>query len=1005
MMAQRSKLRLVHCPECANLLEELHGCSVFRCGACGAVLKAKKREPTSDGGNSGETSNSFGDAREHESESNDRNVKNERLLSSGVRADGSISTSAMQNREESARTRSDNVRDKSTGSRFDRRRAKEETVYAFDYMQNAEDRANKFVERGFGENSWAERRRSSFTRDHFEGFLRDSRIVTDHKMTRRYSYPKEGPSDYYGSPTFGYGEFLGSRDDGTDRDRVRELERERAKLLRKLDELANQINQSSDMANNPGAGETVLRHQRIASGDPSYAHAGCDIMDEPLNREGPIRKPPDAKQDCESIRSMASYEMEMLNLYFSPWDCQLNLLEKPRRSFGPGTTRPFCRYAHELPHGHLAEGYLGFGRDLPVMYPNQSPHHHPSCACSSCYYKYERVPTPQFLPNASSSSKTFEDPLNSNLYHRVNAVKIRPQHTAQSGDSTSSSNSKYLHPLQIRLGDPDLEMENLFLSPPKRSMVSHQNKKHCHPIAGAAPFIMCLNCLELLKLPKELIVKEKCDQQKIRCGWCSAIILFEIKNKKLVTSIEGSSGGAAKDGGDIQISSTCSGSGGFNADTCLSGTRTSSDPYDGSSKLKLTRESSLLEVQPHNTSNYGKKQGLHSPASSLPAFPSEGEESPDSVIAHCNVRSEYNTSPKPENSRVPEHFDNSLTNGNENNRMNQEGVSLEKNNTCRSTRDDASTPTELEVPLNEYPNAGQSLLEVKPQNASDSGKMQGLHSPASSSPSFRSEEERPDSVIAHINVLTRSENNTSPKPQNSHVPRHFDNSSSYENEKRRMNQEGVPLQNGACQSTSNDVSAMAEVEVPLNEDPHTGLSQDSTDASKEAKEKVKKRSKSFLAGLKKSNGEFQNLENENPEVTVNGHLIPDDNVKRAEKLAGPVLPGDYWYDFQAGFWGIMNQPCLGIIPPFIEEFNHPMPANCAAGNTGIFINRRELNQRDLDLLASRGLPRTRNRFYAIDISGIVLDEKTREVLYNLGKLAPTVERVQRGFGMRVPEVE
>ncbi|XP_048132610.1 uncharacterized protein LOC115754714 isoform X2 [Rhodamnia argentea] len=977
------------------------------------VLFSKKREPTSDGGNSEEMSKSLGDAREDGSESYDRNVKNDRLLSSGVRADGSISNSAMEKTEESAHTRRDNVRDESTGSRLDRRRAKEETAYAFDYKQYTEDQVNKFVEKGFGENSprlkkvldvansWAERGRSSFTRDHFEGFLRDSRIVTEHKRTRRYSCLEEGPSDNYGSPSFGYGKFLGSRDDGTDCDRVRELERERVKLLRKLDELANQINQSSDMENNPGAGETVLRHNRIASGDPYYAHAGYNILDEPLDHEGPIRKPPDAKQGCESVRSMESYDMERLNLYFSPWHGQLNLLEKPQRSFWPGTTRPFRQYAHEPPHGHLVEGYLGFDRDLPVLYPNQSHHHHTSCTCSSCYYKYERVPPPQFLRDASSSSKTFEDPLNSNLYQRVNPVKIRPQNTAQSGDSTSSSNSKYLHPPQMSLGDSDLGMENLFLSQPKRSMVSHRNKKHCHPIAGAAPFITCLNCLELLKLPKELIIKEKCDKQKLRCGLCSAIILFEIENKKLVTSImEGSSGGIAKDGGDdIQISSTC-----LNSDTCPSAMRTSSDPYDGSSKLKLTRESSLLEVQPHNTSDYGKMQGLHSPASPLPSFRPEEEESPDSVIAQCNARLEYNTSPKPQNSQVPVHFDNSMSNGNENSRMNQEGVSLEKNNTRQSTRDDASASAELEVPLNEYPNAGLSPLEVQPQYASDSGKMQGLHSPTSFSPSFRSEEERPDSVIAHINVLTQSENNTSPEPQTSHVPRHFDNSSSYENEKRRMNRGGVPLENRACQSPSNDVSATAEVEVPLNEDPHTGLSQDSTNASKEAKEKVKKRSKSFLAGLTKSYGEFQTLENQNPKVTVNGHVIPDDIVKRAEKLAGPVLPGDYWYDFQAGFWGIMNQPCLGIIPPFIEEFKHPLPANCAAGNTGIFINGRELNQRDLDLLASRGLPRTRNRFYAIDISGIVLDEKTSELLYNLGKLAPTVERVQRGFGMRVPEV-
>lgn len=66
-----------------------------------------------------------------------------------------------------------------------------------------------------------------------------------------------------------------------------------------------------------------------------------------------------------------------------------------------------------------------------------------------------------------------------------------------------------------------------------------------------------------------------------------------------------------------------------------------------------------------------------------------------------------------------------------------------------------------------------------------------------------------------------------------------------------------------------------------------------------------------------------------------------------------------------------------------------MPKGCAAGNTGVFVNGRELNQGDLDKLSGRGLPVTKNKSYIIKISGKVLDAKSREVLYNLGKLAPT----------------
>lgn len=74
---------------------------------------------------------------------------------------------------------------------------------------------------------------------------------------------------------------------------------------------------------------------------------------------------------------------------------------------------------------------------------------------------------------------------------------------------------------------------------------------------------------------------------------------------------------------------------------------------------------------------------------------------------------------------------------------------------------------------------------------------------------------------------------------------------------------------------------------------------------------------------------------------------------------------------------------------YIEEFSYPMPENCAAGNTGVFVNGRELHQIDFDLLTSRGLPATRDKKYIIEISGRVLDEDSGEELDCLGKLAPT----------------
>lgn len=139
------------------------------------------------------------------------------------------------------------------------------------------------------------------------------------------------------------------------------------------------------------------------------------------------------------------------------------------------------------------------------------------------------------------------------------------------------------------------------------------------------------------------------------------------------------------------------------------------------------------------------------------------------------------------------------------------------------------------------------------------------------------------------------------------------------------------------------------------------------------------------------------------DVFVNGKPITPYAVRRAEKMAGPISPGEYWYDSKAGFWGVMGDLCLGIIPPCIEEFSSQMPENCSGGDTCVYVNGRELHKNDLDLLSSRGLPYTRFKYYVVDISGKVLDEDTEAFVVNLGRLAPTVESTGCGFGMHSPE--
>ena len=97
----------------------------------------------------------------------------------------------------------------------------------------------------------------------------------------------------------------------------------------------------------------------------------------------------------------------------------------------------------------------------------------------------------------------------------------------------------------------------------------------------------------------------------------------------------------------------------------------------------------------------------------------------------------------------------------------------------------------------------------------------------------------------------------------------------------------------------------------------------------------------------------------------------------------------YFVHFCIIYRGDQSSKCIFCLQPYIPEFNYPMPKNCAGGNTSVFVNGRELHQKDLDLLVTRGLSDSPGRSYVVENSGKVSDEVSGEELYGLGKLAPT----------------
>ncbi|XP_023746144.1 uncharacterized protein LOC111894298 [Lactuca sativa] len=265
---------------------------------------------------------------------------------------------------------------------------------------------------------------------------------------------------------------------------------------------------------------------------------------------------------------------------------------------------------------------------------------------------------------------------------------------------------------------------------------------------------------------------------------------------------------------------------------------------------------------------------------------------------------------------------------------------------------------------------------------------------ADTEPNLSPNEQSPDAAATVIDKASLSMSNENLESQNNDL-----------SQSQRRDEERVLVEN---KKSLKDALVATEIDVSLTE--YLNCEAVSKDKEDDQLRNKKGGTESFFAGLiKKRLKDFSRSSSERvvekgrSDVFVNGQLLTDRQVKKAEKLAGPIHPGEFWYDPIAGFWGVMNQPCLGIIPPFIEEFDYPLPKNCGAGNTRVFVNGRELNQKDLDLLAGRGLPTTKDKSYIIDISGKVVDEDTGEELDGLGKLAPTVERVKHGFGMKVPK--
>jgi hypothetical protein len=77
-------------------------------------------------------------------------------------------------------------------------------------------------------------------------------------------------------------------------------------------------------------------------------------------------------------------------------------------------------------------------------------------------------------------------------------------------------------------------------------------------------------------------------------------------------------------------------------------------------------------------------------------------------------------------------------------------------------------------------------------------------------------------------------------------------------------------------------------------------------------------------------------------VFINGRQLTPQQMQEIRATYGfAAPPGRYWYDARSGLFGLMGWEAAGFMHPG-HDFG-PLPANASKGNTGVFINGREIN--------------------------------------------------------------
>ncbi|KAM3413163.1 hypothetical protein ACQJBY_004375 [Aegilops geniculata] len=738
-----------------------------------------------------------------------------------------------------------------------------------------------------------------------------------------------------------------------------------AELLRKLDEIRDQITRSCEAAGPRGADPP----HRMGRGAVSMRHSHADPLPPPPGRGAP-------PEHYRSSRHAGRYGPP------SSYDQRSVCDDRYAR-------QPSGRFRQPRPEGQW-DGY-GYG--------GQGSGHHSSCQCAQCVHGQRAMPLQEeSIPMA-----------------RFFAGQQRPPY--QFDRSASSISSEY-----DRRSVASSLYSHLSMSKRRVEYFSKRADSFCRPTKGGAPFVVCSSCNQLLQLPPGKCTSPK--QNWVQCGSCSEVVTFKLKGAKVHPVIPSSSFSVPKSvRSSDRRAPQSSGWYPYQDDDT-----SSFDSYRQKQNFSDNLSQSSIGSYGSSTS---KERGPNkiSQVKSVSVSKSRFADSPKDILCQGDADSQVEASvirtispqaPVLEDKLVdPFSSQQNDCSGGDQIKSKGYGLNSKGNFDVRGERIDVK----CEQKSNESRKDGFSgettkktygQKYLKQLNAScPEGHMGNKNTRKANSDDSRSSSLEDEATSKRYEGKSKQDDNNF---EVQGVNKRYDdcNKEGYNNdfgfdsitktcEEESIEDDCAKSLSSNCENAKGVAKNESSVSERTNTSSHVssdaGLDEIQSSAGKSG-------DSSFFGGFLKKGFKDLSLFNQSMDsvkVSINGHPISERALRKAEKKAGPVSPGSYWYDQRAGFWGVMGHECSGIIPPFIKEFSYSMPKNCAGGTTGVLVNGRELHQKDFDLLVKRGLQRLSEKSYTVDISGNVIDATTGDKLRSLGKLAPTIEKMKRGFGMHVPE--